>query len=409
MTIKTINSLIPSYIKGFSCIGSSCEDTCCSGWKVNVDEITYKKYKRETNHEMKSRFEKNIIRNRSNPTKSNAAKIKLENGKCSFLSKEGWCDIQLKLGEEYLCNTCAIYPRINNKINGVIEQSLTLSCPEAARLVLLNENGIDFESGQQMLNIREIYNIINTNNVEVTHWTDFCNEYRYITIYVLQNRNYSLEERLLILGLLYNELEECVTKNDLSNIPNILGQYLKSLESDSFKGAFNNVSKRLEIQLQLCRELIVFRLNKVIASSRYLECSKEMMLGLKIEKGISDEEIQHSYQYAYLNYYAPFMNEHGYMIENYLVNHVFKNYIPIDCTSPFESYVRMILHYSLIKFHLIGMANYHKGLTTDLVIKLIQSLSKTFEHNFTYFDEIMKLIKENNMMDLTYMSILVKN
>ncbi|MGE8206902.1 flagellin lysine-N-methylase [Heyndrickxia sp. NPDC080065] len=409
MTTKVVDTLIPLYIKEFSCIGAACEDTCCSGWRVNIDEETYKKYKKVKKIEMKSRLEKNIIRNRSNPTKSNVAKMKLEKGSCSFLSKEGWCDIQSQLGEDYLCNTCATYPRRNNIVNRVFEQSLTVSCPEATRLVLLNESGIEFEQGQKEVNIKELISIINTSSDEITHWKDLFNEYRYITIFILQNRNYTLEERLLVLGMLYDELEEYVKKNNINEIPNLFGQYLKCVEDYTFKNAFNNVSNRLDIKIRLCRELVVVRLNQGINSSRYLECSRDMMSGLNIEAKTTNEEVKEAYEDAYTKYYVPFMKEHEYMLENYLVNYLFKNCIPMDCSSPFESYSRMILHYTLIKFHLVGMANHHKGLTTELVIKLVQSLSKTFEHNPTYFEKILGLIKENNIMNLTYMSMLIKN
>ncbi|MQR94833.1 flagellin lysine-N-methylase [Fictibacillus phosphorivorans] len=409
MASKLVDTLTPSYLNEFTCIGSACEDTCCSGWRVNIDQETYKKYKKVKSYDMRSRFEKNITRNRTNPTKDNVAKMKMEKGSCSFLSKEGWCDIQSNLGEDYLCNTCAVYPRRTNIVNNSIEQSLTVSCPEAARLVLLNQGGIDFEEGPKKISIKEFSSIINTSKGTITHWKDFINEYRYMTILILQSSNYTLEERLLVLGLLYNELEECVKNNRLNDIPEILGQYLKSVEDQTFKGAFKNVSNRLDIQLQLCRELVILRLNQGITSSRYLECSKEMMLGLKIEASTTNEELQDIYKDAYSQYYVPFMEQHEYMLENYLVNYVFKNCMPIDCDLPFTSYTRMVLHYSLIKLHLVGMAKHYEGLTSDLVIKLVQSLSKTFEHNPSYFEKIMGLIKENNIMNLTYMSILIKN
>ena len=34
--------LIPQYFKNFTCIGSDCEDSCCIGWRVDIDHNTYK-------------------------------------------------------------------------------------------------------------------------------------------------------------------------------------------------------------------------------------------------------------------------------------------------------------------------------------------------------------------------------
>jgi lysine-N-methylase len=410
MNDKSVNTLIPEYMKQFTCIGAACEDTCCSGWRVDIDEETYKKYKKVKHYEMKDSLNKNIIRNRSNPTKSNVAKMKMERLKCSFLSDEGWCNIQLKLGEDYLCNTCTVYPRSVNNVNGVIERSLTVSCPEAARLILLNKNGISFEQGEEDVPSRDLTNrTIHSNSEDITSWKDLFNEYRYISILILQERKYTLEERLLILGLLYNELEECVVSNNINDIPNILGKYLECLDTNVFDGAFDNIPKRLDIQLRLCRELVLLRLSQGVSSSRYLECSRDMMTGLKIEENFTDSALGDIYEDAHNKYYMPFIKEHEYMLENYLVNYVFKDCMPLDSNSPFESYAQLIVHYSLIKLHLVGMANHNEGLTSEMVIKLIQSISKTFEHNKQFLYKIMKLIKDNNFMNLTYMSILIKH
>lgn len=43
---KSIVTLKPQYMNEFQCTGSACSDTCCSGWKVNIDKQTYKKYKK---------------------------------------------------------------------------------------------------------------------------------------------------------------------------------------------------------------------------------------------------------------------------------------------------------------------------------------------------------------------------
>ncbi|MBM4764123.1 flagellin lysine-N-methylase [Bacillus sp. B15-48] len=410
MTLKTVDALVPEYLKHFSCIGSDCEDTCCAGWRVTIDDETYKKYKRVKHTEMKKRLEKNIVRNRSNPSKNNAAKINMYNLKCPFLDKDSLCDIHSKLGEEYLSDTCKFYPRVDSLVNGILERSLTLSCPEAARLVLLNRDGIKFETGKNIkTSINTILKSINSNMEEITHWTDLFNEFRYITIYILQYRKVSLVERLFILGMLYNEIEEAINKGNITSIPDILGKYLNSLEIAVFEGAFNNISNRLDIQLQLSREIAILRLKEGISSTRYLDCSREMIAGLKINEHVTDEELKQIYEEAYREYYFPFMEDHDYILENYLVNYVFKNCMPIDSITPFESFSKMILHYSLIKLHLVGMANYHKGLSINLVIKLIQSISKTYEHNGMFFYSIMGLMKEKEYMTLPFMSFLIKN
>ena len=36
----------PDYYKDFRCIAGDCTDTCCAGWDVDVDEASYKYYKK---------------------------------------------------------------------------------------------------------------------------------------------------------------------------------------------------------------------------------------------------------------------------------------------------------------------------------------------------------------------------
>lgn len=115
---KTEMALMPQYVRQFSCIGSECEDTCCQGWRVNIDEETYKKYQRVRDLELKPLLKQGIGRVRSNANAQNYGKIKMNSkGKCPFLSENKLCSIQLKLGADYLSDTCKFYPRVFNRVN----------------------------------------------------------------------------------------------------------------------------------------------------------------------------------------------------------------------------------------------------------------------------------------------------
>lgn len=138
--------LLPQYMRSFHCIGPECEDSCCIGWRVPIDEETYKKYRRLRHPVLSPLFEKALGRNRSSASPKDYAKMKLNpDGTCPFLTGDRLCRIQLELGEDYLCDTCHTYPRVFNEVNGIIELSATLSCPEAARLALLNPGVMEFD------------------------------------------------------------------------------------------------------------------------------------------------------------------------------------------------------------------------------------------------------------------------
>lgn len=409
---KTRPLLVPQYLNKFSCIGSECEDSCCIGWKVEIDQDTYKKYQKVQDKELKPLLEKNVKKNRSNPTKESYAKIKMgDKGRCSYLSEANLCQIQLKLGTDYLSNTCAIYPRILNKVNGIVEKSLTMSCPEAARLALLNPNGIEFDQIEEPADSAGfIINQIDTQDEKFTNKAQrYFWEFRIFTIQVLQNRSYSLSERLIILGLFFKNAQEIIEEGEIHNILDLIIKYSNHMENGGLKSIIENIPTQLSIQLKLCKELIDVRYGQGISNQRYLECISEMLKGINYDNDSTVEEITERYKLAYEEYYLPYMEKHEYILENYLVNHVFKNLFPLKKQSLFDDYVMLVIYYSMIKLHLIGMAGFHKGITSDMVLKLIQSFSKTVDHNDSFLRNIFKLLKNNGLNSMAYMAILIKN
>ena len=58
------------------------------------------------------------------------------NRRCAFLNDENLCDLYKELGPDSLCDTCRLYPRHTEEYEGLRELSLSLSCPEAARIIL---------------------------------------------------------------------------------------------------------------------------------------------------------------------------------------------------------------------------------------------------------------------------------
>ena len=60
----------------------------------------------------------------------------LMNGRCPLLTQDGLCPIVTELGEEFLSTTCHTHPRFTEVYGGYQETMLSVSCPEAARLLL---------------------------------------------------------------------------------------------------------------------------------------------------------------------------------------------------------------------------------------------------------------------------------
>jgi len=411
---KNRTLLVPSYMQQFACIGSTCEDSCCIGWRVSIDQKTYKKYNKVRDPQMKAQLDKYIKRNRNSPTEENYAKIVLaEDASCSFLNEEKLCTIQLTLGEDLLSNICTTYPRTSNIINELLEKSATISCPEAARLALLNPNGIEFDEIEEDFSVRNrISKVRNTSDKDVAQTAQqFLWEFRIFSIQVLQNRNYTLEERLIILGLFFQKADEYMIAERVQELPDLMASYTTLIEEGAFREHLASIPASAAIQMKMLKELTDERVVAGINSQRYMDCFGELLFGLQYDSDSSVEQIAERYSAAYKNYYAPFMDKHEYILENYLVNYVFKNVFPFGGGfGLFEEYVMLVIHYSMIKLHLIGMAGFHKEeFNTDHVIKLIQSFAKVVEHNMFFLKNVLELLKKNEVTTMAYMTILIKN
>lgn len=402
-----ITILIPQYIKNFKCIGSSCEDNCCIGWRVPVDQKSYKQYKKCSDRKMQQLLEENMKRIRDEASKYNYAEFKLKSdSSCPFLSENKLCTLQIKLGEKALCCTCRNYPRIFNMVNGIIEKSATLSCPQAARVALLDKNVMEFEEIEDEYDEHIVLSKkIETSNDASDIFIKCFWEIRIFTIDTLQNRDLRLWERLVILGMFFSKAAE---KKD--NIIDLINYYNSIMKDKSITDSFNNIEGNDALQLLLLNAIINERAAYGINSIRYTECITDFLSGLSYRENINNEELIDNYSKLRKNFYDDFIAEYEYILENYLVNYVFKNMFPMGYNVDiFESYLMLVIHYSLIKTIAAGMSGYYKKeMGEGHLLKLIQSLSKANEHNNKFLTHIKNLLKENGYSTLAYMVILLR-
>ncbi|MDK0839038.1 flagellin lysine-N-methylase [Clostridium perfringens] len=133
---------VPNYFNEFKCIASECEDTCCAGWEIVIDDETYKRYEN-----VEGEFGEIL---RSKIVKSDGENIfLLNNGNCSFLNEKKMCEIYINLGENHLCYTCQQFPRYTEEFLDLKEVGLSLSCPEAARIILRKAENTTFNLSEE--------------------------------------------------------------------------------------------------------------------------------------------------------------------------------------------------------------------------------------------------------------------
>lgn len=192
----------PDYFDQFHCVpGKACPDSCCIRWQIVVDPDTLKKYK-QVGGELGRRM---------------ADKIDFETGKitphgcdhrCEFLNEDNLCDIVLELGEEYLCETCHTHPRHEEVYPNVRERSLAMTCPIVCK---------------QLLTRQEPVGILHSKKNEKKEHDRFFDwklfrvllRTRDGLLYVAQNREASIAERMITVLGLGHDVESRIRKRSM--------------------------------------------------------------------------------------------------------------------------------------------------------------------------------------------------
>lgn len=385
-----------NYMRDFQCLGDTCEDTCCQGWYVDIDKKTFVKYKRIPDKKLKKRIQMHVRRNKMKTSYSDYATIKFpKGGFCPFLNEKKLCSIQLELGHTHLSRTCATYPRQYNQVFDRHELTGAVSCPEVARLVLLNQGGIRITEERDLLPTDPVIdNLLDNDDLQPTFET-----LRTFVLDVLTDRRITLEERLLFLGSFFCE----ISYEKVAPIKKRIAEYRKLLADGKCAELLADLPIEPDVQFAYFRQTIETHVQHYVSNQRYLE------LVVSCRQGWETHSV---FMEAYQNYYLPFMKEHSYMLENYLVNHVLSLLFPLagfeKGKTPFEDWIFMVLHYATLKHHLIAVSYPYKGLTPDLVVRMVQSFARTYEHDISYFSNELKHLYADDLATLPFMSVLLK-
>lgn len=377
-----VNIFLPKYMMNFKCVSSRCIDTCCAGWDINIDEDTYNNYIK-SDRQFKELLEGKFVENKKEHDSFNHGFMVLKGeSTCPFLNSNMLCDIHAKAGEENLCITCKSYPRVFNIIDNVYEKSGLPSCAEICTQAFLNKEKMEFIETEEDVDEKniEIRRIIDSEAFEGSEsLLQYFWDIRVISINIMQFRNFSIEERLNILKSFYKQIEIEHNSQDFDNIEEIIEAFNgNSVDYEALKGA--NFKENNEFYLSLAGDELV----KNIRSIRLRECLKEYKSGLLNEKDIC-KHLENTPKYF------SELEEHSYVIENYLVNQIFKDLIPFNKGESLMKSIKVLINsYRIIKSYVVGIAvNSREKITGEQIIRVIQSLSKDIEHN-KVFKELLE-------------------
>ena len=158
--------ITPDYYEKFRCIGGLCRHNCCKGgWDIEVDDEAFERFCKiggAFGEKVKNSIDEDRI-------------FKRTGGGCPLLNDDGLCEMVIN-GHE-LCVICDEYPRFTEYYDDYAERGISLSCEEAARVILDHCNTVLLQgkSGECDEDIfclllkarRSIFDILQNRNMDI--------------------------------------------------------------------------------------------------------------------------------------------------------------------------------------------------------------------------------------------------
>ena len=172
---------VPDYYEEFHCIADACQDSCCVGWEINIDEDTYDFYS-SVEGELGERLACNMY-----DTGEGEHSFRLvEHGRCPFLNQKNLCDICIELGDAALSEVCTEYPRFTTWCDSLCQKCLSLSCEEVGRILFTRRDPVQL--------VEYVYGA--EEHDEERSGETLLSIAMYRMIALMQNRSFSIEERM---------------------------------------------------------------------------------------------------------------------------------------------------------------------------------------------------------------------
>ena len=355
--------LQPKYVAKFQCDGKICSANCCKrNWKISIDNETFEKYLRleSFQHELTRHIAKD----------DEEFFIVQENGACPFLNSNGLCSIQLERGEENISQICRSYPRQLYKFGGIIERSLLLTCPLAAKLVLNHKRHIEFETAQIDLPDwaqRQIF--VNESNV-TQEILPYAVEIQLTAISILQQRRLTIDARLIVLGFYLRQLEEIISRGDFVTISTLNKLYTAE---EFFAG-----------QVPLLLDSVKFQPKEFVM---LMSSVIEKIRGGSAEKFLSQINFDVSATVR-----KKFLKKYSLMLENYLVNEFFGGCYPFKVNGTIQhNYAIFAVNFKILETAALSLCVKNSA---RKILDMIIELTVDLNHNENFLHAITDAVKD---------------
>lgn len=348
----------------FKCIAGECPISCCSKWKIAVDEDTLQIWKGKTlDRNGKEKKLTDFI------TKKDGTNLICmgDSRDCHFWNREGLCDLVITYGEKVLTKTCREFPRLQHDFIDRTEYSLTGACPVV----------ID------MLRAYGAVRFIDRNTRGEKEWLEMLRE---SCICCLEDKENSIEKAMMMSFYLLSEAREDVTyhKEEIQELSRAL-ERTKYADDSAF---FENNELFLDVTDNYRKQGI------------YEDFLIPLIeLAEEIEETYAEDDIKTSYAQFLIE-----ITEYTTLLRNYFVLELYNQLLLPDCDWE-DMMIAMEwigMEYVAIRHGLFLQWKRNEGLTYEQVKETIVYIARIMGYDTEDIREYLSETFENLIWDWGY-------
>ncbi len=366
----------PDYYDEFVCLADRCEDTCCAGWQIVIDDESLEEYKKA-----EGAFGERL---KNSIDWTEGTFYQDEYRRCAFLNDCNLCDLYTALGEKSLCTTCTNYPRHIEEFENIREYTLSVSCPEAARILLSKKEPIRFPE-EEVPGEEE--------------WEDFdfllhsqLYDARTVMLEILQDRTLDIGLRAFLVWKIGEDLQEYVDEDKLFFVDEIFEKYQSAETKEELRIKLDELHS-----YQQCKQLYDAALKSFIKLYQLEQLHDHWEIHLEETEAILYRAGSGPYWEQREEFYGwmkKHMADYPIWMEHLLVYFI-QTYF---CGAVYDGYIASKVRMSIVSVHLIFemlMARWIRNeryLDMEEVIQVLYEYSRELEHsdwNLEKFEELL--------------------
>ena len=413
-----------SFYKEFKCIGGICEDSCCENWEIDLDDASLKKYMKQ-NGDFGKRLKEN--------TRVKEKQFILNGTRCPFLNDDNLCDIFIEMGEECLCETCTNFPRHIEEFDNLKEVSLTMSCPEASRIMLAKKEKMTFECKE---GTDEEYGLKHIEPVKsFAFWKkghankldkrlfDILFEARELIFSILQNRNEPIAKRAATVLVFAYEIQEFIDQKEYDKILKKMENYKKPEKKELLEQYFEKHTGRVTEKEEWMRQILNMfdgletikeEWTALLSESMKIMHGKEEQRSMLIACGLMEESESGEQNSSFLRNYAVAYQEfmHYYQEKEYEYEHILVYYIFnyfLGAAYDHDAYTKVkfavVSFLVILELDIAVWLRQRKEFLYEDQVKVAHAYSKEVEHSYNNFESLQLVLSAHPILDVEHILI----